>query len=82
MLLCPSRAPSDSGAAWGLFVEGKNPSSSDTLGFLKIALCITSGCDTVRSQAKQSQAQLSNCTGESPSRKKRRQGTGINSAGD
>lgn len=40
MLLCPSRAPSDSGEAWRLFVEGKHPSSSDTLGFLKVALCL------------------------------------------
>lgn len=43
---------------------------------------ITSGCDTGRPQVKQSQAWLSNCTEESPTREERSWGYGINSADD
>lgn len=76
MLLCPSRVPSDSGAEWGLFVKEKRKRGEKKhlwyTSVVKVALCIISGCDTVRSQVKQSQAWLSNCTGESPRRKKKK----------
>lgn len=56
MLLCPSRAPSDSGAA--LFVGGKNPSSSDTLGFLKASTLLASPQAVILSELKLSRVKL------------------------